>query len=36
MSKAEMNSVYDEMRKSDPAKAATEGMRMHKAFFGKK
>ena len=35
MSKAEMNAAYDKMRKSDPAKAATEGMRMHKAFFQK-
>ena len=36
MSKAEMNSAYDALRNSDPAKAATEGMKMHKAFFGKK
>ena len=35
MSKAEMNAAYDEMRKSDPAKARTEGMKMHKAFFNK-
>ena len=35
MSKAEMNTAYDQMRASDPAKAATEGMKMHKAFFGK-
>jgi hypothetical protein len=35
MSKAEMNAAYDEMRKSDPAKARTEGMKMHKAFFKK-
>ena len=35
MSKSEMNAAYDEMRKSDPAKAATEGMKMHKAFFKK-
>ena len=35
MSKSEMNSAYDAMR-SDPAKAESEGMKMHKAFFGKK
>ena len=35
MSKAEMNAAYDEMRKSDPAKARTEGLKMHKAYFGK-
>ena len=35
MSKAEMNAAYDEMRKSDPSKARTEGLKMHKAFFNK-
>jgi len=35
MSKAEINSLYDKMRNEDPAKARTEGMKMHKAFFGK-
>ena len=35
MSKAEMNAAYDKLRASDPAKAATEGMKMHKAFFNK-
>lgn len=35
MSKSEMNAAYDAMR-SDPAKAKTEGMKMHKAFFNKK
>ena len=35
MNKAEMNAAYDKMRASDPGKAATEGMKMHKAFFGK-
>ena len=35
MSKAQLDSAYDSMR-SDPAKAKTEGMKMHKAFFGKK
>lgn len=35
MSKAEINSAYDQMRSSDPNKAAAEGMKMHKAFFGK-
>jgi len=34
MSKSEMNAAYDAMR-SDPAKARTEGMEMHKAFFNK-
>ena len=34
MSKAELDSAYDAMR-SDPAKARTEGMKMHKAFFNK-
>ena len=35
MGKAEMNAAYDKMRTSDPAKARVEGMKMHKAFFGK-
>ena len=35
MSKAEMNAAYNEMRKFDPAKARTEGMKMYKAFFNK-
>ena len=35
MSKAEMNAAYDKLRTSDPAKARVEGMKMHKAFFGK-
>ena len=35
MTKAEMNAAYDKMRKEDPVKAAAEGMKMHKAFFGK-
>ena len=35
MSKAEMNSAYDVLRKSDPAKAAIEGKKMHRAFFNK-
>ena len=35
MSKAEMNAAYDQLRKSDPAKAASEGLKMHKAYFGK-
>ena len=34
MSKAELDSAYDAMR-SDPAKAREEGMKMHKAYFGK-
>ena len=35
MSKAQMNSAYDDLRKSDPAKAAIEGKKMHRAFFKK-
>ena len=35
MSKTEMNTAYDAMRASDPAKAAIEGKKMHRAFFGK-
>ena len=35
MSKAQLDSAYDAMR-SDPAKARKEGMKMHKAYFGKK
>ena len=35
MSASEMNAAYDAMR-SDPAKAESEGMKMHKAFFNKK
>ena len=34
MSKAELNAAYDKMR-SNPALADIEGMKMHKAFFGK-
>lgn len=34
MSKAELDSAYDALR-SDPAKAAKEGLAMHKAFFKK-
>ena len=35
MSKAELDAAYDGMR-NDPAKAREEGMKMHKAYFGKK
>ena len=35
MSKAEINAAYDNLRSSDPYKAADEGLKMHKAFFGK-
>ena len=35
MSKMEMNAAYDALRQSDPAKAAVEGLKMHKAFFNK-
>ena len=34
MSKAELDAAYDGMR-NDPVKAREEGMKMHKAFFGK-
>ena len=34
MTKAELDAAYDGMR-NDPAKAKVEGMKMHKAFFGK-
>lgn len=34
MSKAELDTAYDAMR-SDPNKAAVEGMKMHKAYFKK-
>ena len=35
MSKAELDAAYDGMR-NDPVKAREEGMKMHKAYFGKK
>ena len=35
MSKAKLNQEYDKLRSTDPAKARTEGMKMHKAFFNK-
>ena len=35
MTKSQMNAAYDQMRASDPTKAAAEGMKMHKAFFKK-
>ena len=35
MSKAQMNAEYDKLRASDPSKALTEGMKMHKAYFNK-
>ena len=35
MSKADMNSAYNALRQSDPAKAAIEGKKMHRAFFNK-
>ena len=35
MSKAQLDAKYDELRSSNPASAAEEGMRMHKAFFNK-
>lgn len=34
MSKAQLDAAYDKLR-SDPVKAREEGMKMHKAFFGK-
>ena len=35
MSKAELDAAYDQMRSTDHNKAAVEGMKMHRAFFGK-
>ena len=35
MSKSQINAEYDRLRQSDPAAAADEGMKMHKAFFNK-
>ena len=35
MSKEQINAAYDEMRASDPNKAAVEGLKMHRAYFGK-
>lgn len=35
MSKSELDSAYDVLRESDPEEAEIEGMKMHKAFFGK-
>ena len=35
MSKTQMNAEYDRLRASDPAKAASVGMQMHKAYFNK-
>lgn len=35
MSKAQLDSAYDALRKESPAKAAKEGLAMHKAYFGK-
>ena len=36
MSAADINAEYDRIRSDDPNKAATAGMMMHKAYFGKK
>lgn len=35
MSKEDLDSAYDNLRSSDPALAAVEGMKMHRAFFNK-
>lgn len=35
MSKDSINAAYDKMRSEDPSKAAIEGLKMHKAYFGK-
>lgn len=35
MSKSQLDSAYDSLRKEDPAKASIEGKIMHKAYFGK-
>lgn len=35
MNKSELNTEYDSLRKSDPVKAASEGLAMHRAYFNK-
>ena len=35
MSKSQLDTEYDSLRKSDPVKAADEGMKMHRAYFNK-
>ena len=35
MTGKELNTKYDELRKSDPKLAESEGMKMHKAYFNK-
>ena len=35
MSRDQINAAYDKMRFEDPNKAAIEGLKMHKAYFGK-
>lgn len=35
MNKAELDAAYDKVVKTDPANAATEGLKMHRAFFKK-
>jgi len=35
MNKSEINTEYDSLRKSDPVKAASEGLAMHRAYFNK-
>ena len=35
MSKQQLDAAYDALRAEDPAKAKIEGIKMHKAFFGK-
>jgi hypothetical protein len=35
MSKAALDAEYDRLRREDPRQASIEGMKMHKAYFGK-
>jgi len=35
MSKQQLNNEYDRLRRESPQTAAAEGMKMHRAFFGK-
>ena len=35
MTKSELDTLYDKIRSEDLNKARIEGMKMHKAYFGK-
>ena len=36
MSKAALDAEYDRLRREDPRQASIEGIKMHKAYFGKR